>query len=486
MTKLNGWKTNCFLLMVFAATAIAAHGQSFNTLLEFDGANGARPLYMSPVQGLDGNLYGTTANGGGSGCGQSQSTCGTIFRITPEGKLRSLHLTPVSGFEPLASLTLATNGNFYGTDYEGGPSNAGTVFEITPAGKVTTLYSFCAKPNCVDGTGPSGSLIQAANGDFYGTTNSGGAYCSSADRGCGTIFKISSEGELTTVYSFCGNCGDGSTPVAGLVQGTDGNFYGTTTGLGTFDSEGTVFKITPAGRLTTLYIFGGADGAEPWGWLVQGADGNFYGTTLIGGIANGGTVFKITPDGTLTTLYRFCTQSSCTDGSGPYAGLVQATDGNFYGTTYQGGASNEGTAFEITPAGTLTTLHSFDGVDGYAPSGGLIQATSGAFYGVTSLGGDFTCKRGYGCGVVFSLSTGLGPFVAFVRAAGEVGQIAEILGQGLTGTSGVSLNGIPASFTVVSDTFIKAAVPAGATTGYVTVTTPSGTLISNVPFHVIP
>ncbi len=139
-----------------------------------------------------------------------------------------------------------------------------------------------------------------------------------------------------------------------------------------------------------------------------------------------------------------------------------------------------GTVFQLTPTGILTTMHSFDSSDGAVPIGGLIQATNGTFYGSSSQAGP------YNSGTLFSLDLGLGPFVTFVRAAGKVGQTGGILGQGFTGTTSVSLSGIPASFTVVSDTYIKATVPAGATTGYVTVTTPSGVLTSNVPFHVIP
>lgn len=165
---------------------------------------------------------------------------------------------------------------------------------------------------------------------------------------------------------------------------------------------------------------------------------------------------------------------------------MPATDENFYGTTQEGGDLNCippygcGTLFDITPSGALTTLHIFEQSDGGYPSGGLLQATNGMLYGTTSIGGS------EGDGTVFSLSMGFNPFVAFVRDAGRVGGTDGILGQGFTGTSGVAINGIQAQFEVKSDTFIRATVPAGATTGYVTVATPGGTLTSNVPFHVIP
>src|ERR1022692_651545 len=202
---------------------------------------------------------------------------------------------------------------------------------------------------------------------------------------------------LTTIHRFCSQsgCPDGAGPYAGLVQAANGGLYGTTLVGGT-NSAGTIFKITPGGTLTTLYSFcpqtNCTDGATPGAGLVQAANGDLYGTTYFGG-TNGGTVFKITPGGTLTTLYNFCSQTNCTDGTGPLAGLVQAANGDLYGTTYFGG-TNGGTVFKITPGGTLTTLYSFcsQGVypgctDGLNPDAGLVQAANGDFYGTTSSGG---------------------------------------------------------------------------------------------------
>jgi uncharacterized repeat protein (TIGR03803 family) len=457
MTKLNGWQKGVALFLLCAATAIVASAQTFTSLFSFDGTNGFWPDRISLVQGANGELYGTTYYGGGP----DDTGLGTIFKITKAGTLTTLYsFDDTDNGEPDGPLVLATDGNFYGTTFEGGANGGyGTVFQITPNGTVTTLHSFAG----TDGSLPLGGLIQASNGAFYGTTELGGA------SNLGTVYKITPDGELTTLHSFDGI--DGTQSWAGLTQATNGNLYGTARSGGT-DGVGTLFRITLDGTFETLFNFGGSDGANPSGGLVQGADGNLYGTT------DAGTFFRMTLGGTLTTL---CT---CIGGT-PVAGVIQGTDGNFYGTTIDGGANGDGTVFEITTDGTITTLHTFDGTDGSLVYGGLVQATTGIFYGTTEHGGANVCAA-YGCGTVYSLSTGLGPFVAFVHSSGKAGRTGGILGQGFTGTTAVSLNAIPASFTVVSDTFIRATVPEGATTGYVTVTTPTGVLTSNVPFHVIP
>jgi uncharacterized repeat protein (TIGR03803 family) len=456
------------------------------------------------VQGLDGDFYGTT-NGGGivSGSCGAFNSCGTVFKITPNGTLTTLYrfcsqINCSDGIAPYAGLVLATDGNFYGSTSGGGTHQSGTMFKITPAGKLTTIHDFCAPPLCTgaDGGGPAG-LVEGTDGNFYGT-NGGGKY------GEGTVFKITPGGALTTLYSFCAQtgCSDGQIPNGGLIQGADGNFYGTTVVGGT-SGNGTVFKITPEGKFTTLHRFTFSDGSEPPGGLVQATDGNFYGMTEYGGAHNLGTVFKITPAGALTTLYSFCSQTNCADGELPqYAALVQATDGNFYGMTSQGGAHGStacsfpggfgscGTVFKITPAGALTTLYSFcaqpNCADGAFPFGTLVQATNGKLYG-TTFGDEFvTSCSGSDCGTVFSLAVGLRPFVETLPAAGKVGAAVKILGSDLTGATGVSFHGAVAKFTVVTSNEIGATVPSGATTGFVAVKLPSGTLSSNVLFRVVP
>jgi uncharacterized repeat protein (TIGR03803 family) len=480
MTRLSAWNMTGIIVVLCSATAMSA--QTFTTLVNFDGTNGANPAYGSLVQGTDGNLYGTTENGGAS-------NGGTVFRLSQTGELTNLYsfcalAKCADGLQPYAGLTLATDGNLYGTTRGGGNGfggvGYGTFFRITREGILTTLYSFCSHVNnCPEGGDPSGTLVQAVDGSFYGTTYAYGA------NNWGAVFKISTNGVVTPLHDF--SFEEGGDPWGGLVQGTDMNLYGTGNAGGAGgcggDGCGIVFKITRTGKITTIVNFDGFDGGNPLAAMTLGLDGSFYGSTWDDGPNGNGTLFKVTSTGVMTLLHDFLNG----DGAFPSGTLVQATDGNFYGTTQYGGAYVFGTIFRITPDGTLTTLHSFDQADGRYVEGGLVQATNGTFYGTTTSGG-----TGHGsacsvdsCGTVFSLDIGLEPFVAFVRDSGKVGQTGGILGQGFTGTTSVSLNGTPANFTVVSDTFIKATVPPGATTGFVTVVTPSGTLSSNVPFRVL-
>jgi len=475
MNKLSSWKTIFFVCVFYALEAISSPAQTLTTLTIFDEANGANPTLMSLVQGTDGNFYGTTYSGGASGYG-------TVFKMTSAGVLTDLYNfeTGAHGCHPNAGLVLANSGNFYGTTTYCGANGAGTVFEITPAGKLTTLHSFSGLDT--NGSLPTAPLVQATNGNLYGTTSNGGSY------GHGTVFEITTGGNFSTVYRFCPETGciDGSQPAAGLIQASNGNFYGTTQLDGAYD-EGAVFELTPGGKLTTLYSFckekNCTDGRLPEAGLVQGRDGNFYGTTYSGGTAYDGTIFKITAAGELTVLHSFCSQTGCADGYWPYDRLVQAANGSFYGTTYTGGAHNEGTVFAITPTGKLTTVHSFDFNDGGLPEGGLVQSTNGDFYGATTFGG-YAANGRNNLGTLFSLAVGLGPFVQTLPASGSVGTAVTILGHNLTGASNLTFNGTAATFKIVSGTEITTTVPKGATTGPVKVKTPSGTLTSNGNFQV--
>ena len=351
---------------------------------------------------------------------------------------------PRDGAGPNAAGLHASDGNFYVTTDGGGDNQntsfcintegCGAIVKITPSGTHTLLYSFCSQPNCSDGANPQSGLVQGSDGNLYGTTQVGGTGTECIYGTCGVVFKITLQGMMTTLYSFCSqsNCSDGANPVDTLVQGSDGNFYGTTFNGGSGCEGGgcgTVFKITPSGTLTTIHRFNSYDGFWPFAGLVQASDGNFYGTTLLGGVdgLNGqgtslrsppperslcSTVFARNPTARMARLlmvgwYRPATETSterhtaaapmatarssplsstgnfaslhsfagASDGFYPDAALVQATDSNFYGTTFEGGAHGLGTVFKITAAGALTTLHNFSGypVDGELPTASLVQ-----------------------------------------------------------------------------------------------------------------
>jgi uncharacterized repeat protein (TIGR03803 family) len=503
-------------LLMFAATVSPA--QTLTTLATFSGSNGAVPIYSSAVQGFDGNFYGTTTEGGLYGYG-------TVFQVTPDGTLTTLYSfcsldNCADGSYPQFGVILGTDGNFYGTTTSGGTggtggSTYGTVFQMTqPAGGCpsgsnpgnngwceTVLYSFCSQdPNiCTDGAGPTGGLIQGADGNFYGTTGGGGLN----DNDYGTVYEIAPSGVLTTLYSFCSQskCTDGAYPASGVVQGSDGNFYGTTQSGGSsptncsgnpeLDGCGTVFKLTPGGTETVLYNFCSKknceDGHAAFSGLTQASNGDLYGTTEEGGTVSPydyGTVYRITLAGSFKTLHSFDNN----DGSEPLGGVVQGTDGNLYGTTEQGASGIAGgSIFKIgLGGGTLTTLYNFcpslpcvNGADPWAP---LFQGTDGSFYGTTDGAGTGASPEG----TVFALSTGLAPFVQLYPTSGVDGASVTILGTNLSGATKVSFDGKKAAFTIVSDSEITTTVPTGAKTGKVSVTTPSGTLKSNVAFQVTP
>lgn len=465
----------CFVGAFLLATAIVSPAQTFTTLASFDGTDGTQPVAL--VQGTDGNLYGTTAQGGvKSNCPQS-SGCGTVFKITPAGALTSLYsfctqTNCLDGETPVTGLVLGTDGNFYGTTNTGGGLTCGnfnfgcgTVFKITPQGVLTTLHTFVI----AEGYGPS-ELLQASNGVFYGTLGGGAS-------GYGTVFKMTSSGTVTTLYNF--HKTDGADPTGALVQATNGNFYGTTV-IGGADNCGTIFEITATGTLTSLHSFNNTDGCHPSARLVLATDGNLYGTTPGGGRERAGTVFKITPAGGFSTLYNFCSLDRCAGGADPGM-LVQGSDGNFYGNSDLGGTSRAyGVAYSITPAGVATNLHLFTGGSDGAYPGRLIQNTNGILYGTTDAGG----TTNYG--VVFSLDMSLARFVEANPNSGRAGRIVTILGNNLTGATSVTFNGTAALFKVESDTDIRAKVPSGATTGTIEVTTPTGTLSSTFGFQVVP
>ncbi len=497
MSRYN-WITRAGVIcLAWAAAAIALPAQTFTVLHNFcsqggpacaDGSEPVAPLY----QAANGKLYGTTEGGGGlSGVG-----AGTIFTMTPEGQLTtifSIHCYKGNcpeGANPTGPLVQATDGSIYGTEWGEIITGDSYLFSLTLQGKYTA-YQLCTQIDCP--FWPKTGMIQATDGNLYGTTlaggsdNCGGAYC-------GTIFQFTPAGHVTTVHVF--DLTNGAEPEGGVIQGPDGNLYGTTSAggnsqyrCGGYEGCGIVYKLSLNEPFTALYKFCShvncQDGAAPAGNLLLGSDGNFYGVTLIGGQANQncpsgtcGTIFKITPGGALTTLHAF----DYTDGSTPANALIQGSDGNYYGTTAYGGANGGGTIFSMTPDGALTTLYNFCSQPNCADgeeANSLLQDTNGTFYATTPYGG------ANGAGTAFSLSMGLGPFVKTNPGAAKAGADVGILGTDLTGATSVTFNGTTAEFKVIAKTLIVAEVLNGATTGTVKVKLPGGTLSSNVAFYVL-
>jgi uncharacterized repeat protein (TIGR03803 family) len=393
------------VVLLLRLVAPCACGQvTFTTLLSFQGTNGSSPVSL--VQGTDGILYGTTSGGG-----TASAARGTAFRITSEGLFTSLvSFNGTNGAYP-RGLVEGADGNFYGTTFQGGAylgydvNGAGTVFRMTPQGVLTTLVSFYG----TNGASPRSGLVQGTDGSFYGTTTMGGSNTSFPyGGGMGTVFQVTTNGTITTLLHFNGT--NGVYPsFAGVVQGADGDFYGTTPGtyVGNSNGFGTIFRMTPTGTLTTLFTFGATNGGYCYDGLVQGEDGAFYGATdgAVTGVSVD-TIFRMTTDGTFRTLFSF----DGTNGAFPLK-LVQGKDGSFYGVTrlggtgYTNGSYGNGTIFRITPDGSFTMLFHFNGTNGANPFGGLLQGRDGDFYGTTTSGGsgyNGTAFSGYG--TVFRVS----------------------------------------------------------------------------------
>ena len=356
-------------------------------------------------------------------------TLTTVYNFCPQ-------LNCPDGADPAASLIQASDGNFYGTTVMGGASSGGTIFKMTPAGAITTLHSFAGP----EGYHPYAPLVQGHDGNFYGTANSGGAH------DIGSVFKITPSGTFTALHFFNYTYGEGGYP-GPLVAGSDGYFYGVTSNGGG-DNLGTVFQISADGStFNTLYYFASSVGKHPSGALLQGRDGNFYGVSPLGGSNGYGTVFRITPSGVASVIYTFCPQGDCTAGGSPNGALLQTSDGNFYGGA-GGGTYDGGVIFKVTPGGALTTLHSFNRTDGLNPAGTLVQGSDGNFYGTTVQGG------AHGDGTVFQMTPG-GALISLHSFAGTDGVnpnggLIQVNGKfyGTTYTGGANNYGTVYSLTV--------------------------------------
>ena len=514
-----GLKLLRFLPVFCLAAAIASPAQTLTTLVSFDGTDGSAPS-ASLIQASDGNLYGTTVMGGAS-------SGGTIFKMTPAGAITTLHsFAGPEGYHPYAPLVQGHDGNFYGTANSGGAHDIGSVFKITPSGTFTVLhffnytygeggypgplvagsdgYFYGVTSNGGDdnlgtvfqvsadgstfstlyyfassvGKHPNGALLQGRDGNFYGVSPLGGS------NGYGTVFRITPSGAASVIYTFCpqGDCTAGGSPNGALLQTSDGNFYGGAGG-GTYDG-GVIFKVTPGGALTTLHSFNRTDGLNPNGTLVQGSDGNFYGTTVQGGAHGDGTVFQITPSGSLTTLYSFCSQSGCADGATPLAGVIQASDGKFYGTTNAGGADGLGTVFKLTPlvptttvlvtapnpsnlGQTVTMTATVTAQNGATPTGTVVFNSNGSQIGSASLN-----NSGVAVLVYSSLPLGIDSLQALYQGSGNFASSTSNTVLQAVGITTTSVTSTPNPSTVGQMVTITATVSPGAPGGAL----PTGTV----------
>ena len=464
------------------ALSLCAHAQTYKMMAYLNGAPSS-PVEPGLIAQSRGGFLVTTASD------QTTDGAGVTFRVTTSGAVTVLHQFMTGNgqrYSPAGGLTLGRDGQFYGTTTSGGSTtsfggvvNAGSVFKMAPDGIITTLHEFDPLRDGI----PYAPPIQSMYGDFYGTTFGNATSLNSNADEPGTIYKIDSAGNYTPLHTF--NVHEGANPMGALVQSaTNFWFYGTAMHAGPNDA-GTIFRINSSGSFEVLYNFDNSHGAYPVA-MIQANDGNYYGVTLLGGgPQNAGVIFKMTPASPtyqVTVLHSFTGGS---DGGEPLGGFLQGSDGYLYGTTGEGGASGQGVLFRITTSGTgFAVLHDFHAASGEAPVT-LMQHTNGFFYGATNAAGVLNGVNYQG--VVFRLDMGLPPFVTFLNTYGRVGMTVQLLGDGFTADSQVLFNGVTATeISDVENTFMKVVVPEGATSGPITVTTTKGLLTSNKPFVVRP
>lgn len=412
--KLNAFTLVLVLAGMIAtvASAPAATVPGFKVLHSFNGTDGGSP--NSLIQASDGFFYGATANGGDViSC--APDGCGTLFKSDTAGNVTILHVFHATdGYLP-TGLVQGQDGNFYGTTLAGGqPSGggAGTIFRMDTAGSFTTLYAFTGGFACCDGAGPTGTLLQASDRNFYGTTGAGGAFRDIDHQGgFGAVYQLNpATGAVTILHSFNFDS-NGFFPNGPLIQGTDGLLYGTTS-----QGPATVFQIDTAGNLKLITVLSG----QPLSGLIQASDGRFYGTSE----GNGGFVYRVDASGKLAFINTF----DGADGWNPTNRLLQSSDGFFYGTTPQGGLLDfqGGAIFRLNARGAIRVLHSLTtaGTDGFAPSSQLLQGSDGKLYGVTGAGGTG------GHGTIFRLD----PHALGVVASVSVNPTVIHSGQTSTGT----------------------------------------------------
>lgn len=460
-------RTVFFIAAALLCAATLTQAQTVGTVYNFAGGktSGQYPWYVTLVQGTSGALYGTTYAGGANGMG-------TVFSVTTSGTQTLLHSFKggsSDGANPTGGLTLGTDGNFYGVTQQGGSKSSGVVFKITPTGTITILHTLNGS---TDGSFPWGPPIEGSDGNFYGTASGGG------NKGSGVVYKVTSTGTYSVIYEFDVTHGFG--PIAPPTQGTDGFLY-IPVSEGGAEFCGTVVQLSTAGVVNNYYSFPcGSGGAFPLGPLVQASNGDFYSTTQDGGTNGEGTTYQITTGMAVTILHNFgAVFGDCTY---PGAGMLLATDGNYYGSASDGGGHGDGCLFNTSTSGTYTGLYSFNNTTNgtqMSPLAPPVQLTSGVLYGVTEFGGPSND------GTVYSLNMGLAPFVNLPLFTGKEGHQVLILGTHLKGTTEVTFNGAPATFKVLSDTHMTAMIPAGGTSGTIRVTTPKAILEGRKEFVVL-
>lgn len=448
------------LCLALAIPALTQNQPTVTVVATFPG-NALIPFQL--IQGAGGNFYGVTSLGG-------HRDLGTIFRMTPQGNLsRVFTFNGANGTRPQAALVQGRGGNFYGTTSQGGASGQGTIFKMSRAGTLQTLHSFvCHQANCPDGDFPDTKLVRGLDGSYYGTTYVGG----SADKG--VVFRIGPHGSFVVLHSFGYPTRKlGAYPRGPLLQASDGNLYGTCERGGAY-GLGTIFMVTPQGQVKLFHTFGPLDteGDGPAGDLVQGSDGNLYGSTEAGGANQWGTLFKINLQGDYQKIYDFASGSFLY-----FRSLLQASDGNLWGV-FKGY-----NIYVISTSGLL--VQNIDMLaQGVAPISALMQGSDGKLY---AAGDDINHGDKI---VILAIDAGLPPpapsIAGFRPLSGTAGSEVVISGASYVGATGVVFNGVSAQFVVNASGVITATVPVGASSGPIQVTTPGGSAASQTDFTVLP